>query len=81
MDRKKIIETIRRRGNFEYNKTVTDPEELILCRKPRSSTKLKLDNFLPCPTCRGMFSKLGLRKHHIQCNPNRKKGSKNVFLC
>ncbi|KAG5861496.1 hypothetical protein JTB14_022387 [Gonioctena quinquepunctata] len=79
-DRKKIIETIRRRGNFEYNKTVTDPDKLILCRKPRSKTKLKLDNFLPCPTCKGMFSKLSLRKHHVQCNPTRKKGTKNVLV-
>ncbi|KAG5861625.1 hypothetical protein JTB14_033325 [Gonioctena quinquepunctata] len=27
-----------------------------------------------------MFSKLSLRKHHVQCNPTRKKSTKNVLV-
>lgn len=59
---------------------MSDPEKLILCRKPRLKTKIDMDQFVPCPTCKGMFSKSSLRKHYMHCNLNRKKGQKNVLV-
>lgn len=67
-ERQKIIGLLRRRGNYFYN---TDPTynkgELIVCRRPKESTKKTAHNFICCVGCKGFFTKNNIRHHFKEC--------------
>lgn len=69
LERKKIIETLRRNGNFIFN---TDPllnnGELIVCRRPQRKLKRTAIDFTCCVKCKGFFTKNNIRHHFIQCS-------------
>ncbi|KYN17825.1 hypothetical protein ALC57_09863 [Trachymyrmex cornetzi] len=60
-ERKKILETIRRNGNFQFNtKKVINNGELITCRRPNKKWNITASDFLPygkCNRCTGCNSK------------------------
>ncbi|XP_067215704.1 uncharacterized protein [Linepithema humile] len=68
LERKKIIETIRRKGNFIFN---TDPAintgELIVCRRPAKNSCKTVRDFTSCAKCKGWFTKNNIRHHFKQC--------------
>lgn len=68
LERKKIIETIRRKGNFIHN---TDPSintgELIVCRRPGKISCKTVRDFTCCAKCKGWFTKNNIRHHYKQC--------------
>ncbi|XP_072750438.1 uncharacterized protein [Anoplolepis gracilipes] len=67
LERKKIIETIRKKGNFIHN---TDPSlntgELIVCRRPPRNSCKTIQNFTYCAKCKGWFTK-NIRHHFKKC--------------
>lgn len=69
MERKKIIETLRKNGNFLFN---TDPllnnGELLVCRRPQEIKKRIATDFTCCANCKGFFTKNNLRHHFAQCS-------------
>lgn len=66
VERKKIIETLRRNGNFLFN---TDPllnnGELIVCRRPQRKLSRTATDFT---CCKGFFTKNNIRHHFAQCS-------------
>lgn len=68
LERKKIIETIRRKGNFIHN---TDPSintgELIVCRRSAKISRKTVRDFTCCAKCKGWFTKNNIRHHFKQC--------------
>lgn len=57
-ERQKIIETIRRKGNYLYNTDATcNKGELIVCRRPGESSKKTACDFICCASCKGFFTK------------------------
>ncbi|KYN08021.1 hypothetical protein ALC62_00999 [Cyphomyrmex costatus] len=78
--KKKIIETIRKKGNFIYN---TDPSvntgQLIVCRRPSKESRKTVQHFTCCANCKGWFTKNNIRHHFKQCT-NILKGDRNVQI-
>ncbi|XP_077269159.1 uncharacterized protein LOC143901075 [Temnothorax americanus] len=68
LERKKIIETIRRKGNFIHN---TDPSvntgALVVCRRPAKNSRKTVRDFTCCAKCKGWFTKNNIRHHFKQC--------------
>jgi len=80
-ERLKIINTIRRKGNFQYN---TDKNvgkgDLIVCRRPQASKNREVIDYLPCKKCYGFFSKISLRAHFYRCTGRSSKHTKAVTI-
>ncbi|XP_067214685.1 uncharacterized protein [Linepithema humile] len=80
-ERLKIIDTIRRKGNFQYN---TDSNigkgDLIVCRRPQASKNKEVKDYLPCAKCHGFFSKISLRQHFYRCTGRNSKHTKAVTV-
>lgn len=80
-ERLKIIDTIRRKGNFQYN---TDSNigkgDLIVCRRPQASKNKEAKDYLPCAKCHGFFSKISLRQHFYRCTGRNSKHNKAVTV-
>jgi len=68
LERKKIIDVIRKNGNFIYN---TDPSintgEIIVCRRPAEKSHKTVRDFTCCAKCKGWFTKNNIRHHFKQC--------------
>ncbi|KAL6258235.1 hypothetical protein P5V15_010165 [Pogonomyrmex californicus] len=80
-ERKKIIETIRRNDNFQFNtKRAINNAELIVCRRPNKKLCKSASNFLPCVKCKGFFSKSSLRHHFRRCTGRNSKHSKLIMV-
>lgn len=80
-ERKKIIETIRRNGNFQFNtKKEINNGELIVCRRPNKNWHRTASDFLPCAKCKGFFSKTSLRHHFRRCTGRNSKHSKSIMV-
>ncbi|KAL6256744.1 hypothetical protein P5V15_011678 [Pogonomyrmex californicus] len=80
-ERKKIIEMIRRNGNFQFNtKRAINNGELIVCRRPKKKLCKSASNFLPCVKCKGFFSKSSLRHHFRRCTGRNSKHSKSIMV-
>lgn len=80
-ERKKIIETIRRNGNFQFNtKKAINTGELIVCRRPNIELHRTASDFLPCAKCKGFFSKSSLRHHFRRCTGRNSKHSKSMMV-
>ncbi|KAF5271984.1 hypothetical protein FQR65_LT17493 [Abscondita terminalis] len=76
-ERRKIIETIRRRGDFEYN-TSENCSELLVARRSQVDFPKTSNNYLPCPYCTAFFCKSTLRLHVKHCTTVVRKGERNV---
>lgn len=80
-ERLKIIDTIRRQGNFHYN---TDKNigkgDLIVCRRPQASKSREAKDYLPCAKCHGFFFKISLRQHFYRCTGRNSKHAKAVTV-
>ncbi|KAL6254299.1 hypothetical protein P5V15_014345 [Pogonomyrmex californicus] len=80
-ERKKIIETIRRNGNFQFNtKRAINNGELIICRRPNKKLCKSASNFLPYVKCKEFFSKSSLRHHFRRCTGRNSKHSKSIMV-
>lgn len=67
-ERHKIIEILRRKGNYLYNTDATfNKGELIVCRRPNESTARAARDFFCCAGCKGFFTKNNIRHHFKQC--------------
>ena len=51
-ERRKIIATLRKMGNFEYNRNPDyNTGKLLVARRPRSVMNREAIDFAPCPNC------------------------------
>ena len=70
-ERKAAWHKLRSRGNYHHNMTVMDIGEgkFIVARKPnqRSDRDVGVNDFLPCPFCRGFYRRQELWKHTASC--------------
>lgn len=80
-ERLKIIDTIRRKGNFQYNTNRNVGKgDLIVCRRPQASKNKEVKDYLPCTKCHGFFSKISLRQHFYRCTGRNSKHAKAVTI-
>ncbi|XP_066596494.1 uncharacterized protein [Prorops nasuta] len=81
-ERKLIIDTIRRKGNFLHNTDYNlNKGELIVCRRPNEKRKKNATDYLACSNCKGFFSKLTIRHHFDHCVAKKKrKQSRSVMI-
>ncbi|KAF5276617.1 hypothetical protein FQR65_LT16264 [Abscondita terminalis] len=69
-ERKRIIETIRRRGDFQHNVSAEyNSGELLVARRSHSDFLRSGKDYLPCPYCSAFFRKDTLRLHTKNCTP------------
>ncbi|KAF5277509.1 hypothetical protein FQR65_LT15982 [Abscondita terminalis] len=67
-ERRKIIETIRRKGDYIHNTYQEhNTGRLLIARRSSTSTCLRSD-ITTCPECKGQFHKHSLRKHFKRCS-------------
>ncbi|KAK4886630.1 hypothetical protein RN001_002901 [Aquatica leii] len=80
VERRKIIETIRRRGDFVHN-TFADfnSGELFVARRSKSQFERDSKHYLPCPHCAAFFNKDTLRLHAKHCIPAKVTGQRNLL--
>ncbi|XP_039302367.1 uncharacterized protein LOC120359603 isoform X2 [Solenopsis invicta] len=68
LERKKIIETIRKKGNFIHN---TDPSlntgTLVVCRRPAEKSGKSIKDYTCCAKCKGWHVKNNIRHHFKEC--------------
>jgi len=80
-ERKKIIETLRRNGNFKFN---TDSKlnngQLIVCRRPNEKSNKLATDFVACAKCKGFFTKNTIRHHSRKCFQKNFKKNKCIFV-
>ncbi|XP_031344680.1 uncharacterized protein LOC116171817 [Photinus pyralis] len=79
-ERRKIIETIRRRGDFVHN-TSTDfnSGHLFVARRSHSQSDCNSKDYVPCPHCAAFFNKTTLRLHAKHCIPAKVTGQRNIL--
>ncbi|KAF5305361.1 hypothetical protein FQR65_LT18706 [Abscondita terminalis] len=78
-ERKKIIETIRRRGDFQHNVSLEyNSGELLVARRSHSDFLRTGKDYLPCPFCAAYFRKDTLRIHAKNCTPKTSKDDRTV---
>jgi len=71
-ERKKIIDLLRRKGNFIYNTNIDlNKGDLIVCRRPKRNLNRQASDFIPCAKCKGFFSKNNIRHHFASCSQRR----------
>jgi len=79
--RLKIIDIIRRQGNFQYNiDSKINKGDLIVCRRPQASKDRSAKDYLPCAKCHGFFSKISIRNHFHRCTRRTSKHVKAVTV-
>jgi len=80
-ERKKVIETLRRNGNFKFN---TDSKlnngQLIVCRRPNEKSNKLATDFVACAKCKGFFTKNTIRDHSRSCFQKNFKKNKCIFV-
>ena len=69
LERKKIIEIIRKNGNFKYNTNaaVINKGQLIVCRRPNEKLNKTATDFVACMKCKGFFAKNSICHHAREC--------------
>jgi len=68
LERKVIIETIRKESNFIYNtSSQLNTGELIVSRRPLKANKSVL-HFICCPKCKDFYTKNNVKHHFQDCN-------------
>ncbi|XP_063903478.1 uncharacterized protein LOC135122903 isoform X2 [Zophobas morio] len=73
-ERKRIIDTIRKMGNFSYNQTQKSTG-IIVCRR-KKNLEISKRIYSVCPNCKGYFVTSAIRKHFKNCagKNDKKKG-------
>ncbi|KYN22043.1 hypothetical protein ALC57_05567 [Trachymyrmex cornetzi] len=67
-ERRKIIDTLRKKGSFEFNiKKQYEGQSFIPCRRARENKLKILKNYLACGNCKGHYLKSTLRHHFRKC--------------
>lgn len=67
-ERRKIIDVLRKEGNFLYNTQHLPAEaDKITCRRPQVRKPRLNCHFRVCPSCKGYYSKMTLRRHYRKC--------------
>lgn len=67
-ERKKIIETLRKRGNFKFNiEKQYEGQGFIPCRRARENQDKILKNYLACGNCKDHYLKSTIRHHFKKC--------------
>lgn len=64
---------MRKEGNFKYNITEAGAEKLVVRCKRQGAPRLP-EHYVPCPTCKGYYSKLSLRRHYQTCTATSTRG-------
>lgn len=78
-ERKNIIATLRKNGNFKYNTDKSfNKGQLLVCRRPKPSWKRSAGQFLPCAICKGFFASNNLRHHVKSCGKDKLKSGERV---
>jgi len=68
IERKKIIDTIRKAGNFKFNTNANfNNGQLIVCRRPTEKSDKTATDFTACANCKGFFAKSSIRYHSRVC--------------
>ncbi|KAF5270523.1 hypothetical protein FQR65_LT17835 [Abscondita terminalis] len=80
-ERKKIIDAIRKKGDFLHNvKLEYNTGILIPSRQRQEKHKNSAEDYVCCKNCKGFFSKKTVRIHYSKCNDNHKKGREMLLL-
>ncbi|CAM4568673.1 unnamed protein product [Leuciscus chuanchicus] len=72
-DRKRLLEKLRNRGNYEHNQEVMGSKSgpLKVRRRPgRSETELSAKTYVHCVYCKGLFVRKELWRHTHRCPSN-----------
>lgn len=78
-ERRRIIDTIRRNGNFLFNtNTEFNNGELLVCRRPNQKMLRRAQDFQACINCKGFFSKTTIRHHFRYCVGRSKKRNRSI---
>ena len=80
-ERKDIIATIRKNGDFSYNNDIkVNTGKLIVCRRPNGKFKKDATHFVICGKCKGFYSKNTLRHHVVKCTKGVSKNSRSILV-
>jgi hypothetical protein len=67
-ERKKIIDILRKKGNFKFNiEKQYEGQDFIPCRRARKTQPEILKNYLACGNCKGHYLKSTIRHHFKKC--------------
>ncbi|XP_039304119.1 uncharacterized protein LOC113005529 isoform X2 [Solenopsis invicta] len=67
-ERKKIIEMLRKNGNFKFNtNSELNNGQLIVCRRPNEKYSKTAKDFIACAKCKDFLSKSTIRHHSRKC--------------
>lgn len=78
-ERRRIIDIIRRNGNFLFNtNTEFNSGELLVCRRPNQKMLRNAQDFQACINCKGFFSKTTIRHHFRYCVGRSKKRNRSI---
>lgn len=81
LERKRIIETIRRNGNFMYNtKSNINDGKLLVCRRPRKDKPKTAKDYTACGKCKGFFAKSSIRRYFNRCTGYSSKRHRSVMV-
>lgn len=80
-ERKKIIDAIRKNGNFKFNTNSNfNNGELIVCRRPNEKYNKGSTDFVACIKCKGFFAKSTIRHHSRKCLKQNFKRNKTIMV-
>ncbi|KAK9876206.1 hypothetical protein WA026_011337 [Henosepilachna vigintioctopunctata] len=66
--RKLLLDNLRKKGDYLYNTTIKSRDQPdIVCKGTREGHQTLRDINVPCPRCKGYYSKLSLRHHIRKC--------------
>ncbi|XP_071652343.1 uncharacterized protein [Temnothorax longispinosus] len=81
LERKRIIETIRRNGNFVYNtNSNVNDGKLIVYRRPQKNKEKGAKGYTACGKCKGFFVKSSIRRHFRKCTGHSSKQTRSVLV-
>lgn len=80
-ERRKIIDMIRKNGNFKYNiNAEVNKGQLIVCRRPNIKWDKDAKDFTVCIKCKGFFAKNSIRNHSRTCLKRDFKKQKGIMV-
>lgn len=80
-ERRKIIETIRRRGKFYFNvDCARNDEELLVERRSKKEYNRLPSDYVVCPNCKVFVLRLTSRHHYQRCIKDRSKDNRSISV-
>jgi len=80
-ERKKIINTIRKIGNFKFNtNSELNTGQLIVSRRPNEKVNKTAIDFIACAKCKGFFAKSSIRHHARKCFKKNFEKNKSIMI-